>query len=121
MDASLIPPGEYCYRVVKIREGEILSKDINKFGRELREFSYNGAYKEVLCPYWNRTEYGTVRCDFLDKEFVDDEDSNAIGKIIAHFGSSDAPEKFGRSWALSDEIKICGVREDEDGEWAEEA
>lgn len=121
MDTSLIPPGEYCYRIVKIGEGETLSRDISKFGRELREYPYHGAYKEVLCPYWHRTEYGTVRCDFLGREFVDDKDSRAIEKIIAYFGSPDAPDRFERSWALPDEIKICGVREDEDSEWIEEA
>lgn len=121
MDDSLIPPGKYCYRVIKIREGEILSRDINKFGRELREFSYHSAYKEVLCPYWHRTEYGTVRCDFLGREFVDEEYSTAIEKIISNFGSPDAPDRFERSWALPDEIKICGVRENEDGEWIEKA
>ncbi|MDR0664350.1 MAG: hypothetical protein LBF86_02365 [Helicobacteraceae bacterium] len=117
MDTSLIPPGEYCYRVIKIREGEILSQEIEKFGRELREYSYNGAYKEVLCPYWQKTAYGTVRCNFLDREFVDDEDPKSMEKIVAHFGSPDAPDKFKRSWALSDEIKICGIRDDEDGKW----
>ncbi len=117
MDASLIPPGGYCYRVIKIKDGEVLSREIEKFGRELREYHYGGNYKEVLCPYWQRTEYGTVRCNFLDLEFIDDEDEKAHEKIVSHFGAPDAPDRFGRSWALPDEIKICGIREDEDTEW----
>lgn len=121
MDTSLIPSGEFCYSVVKIREGEILSQEIEKFGRELREFQYYGDYKEVLCPYWQKTEYGTVRCNFLDREFIDDDDPTSIEKIVTNFGSSDAPSKFERSWALPDEIKICKIRDDEDDEWAEQA
>jgi hypothetical protein len=116
MDASLIPSGEYCYRVVKIREGEILSRDLEKFGRELREARYHGEYKRVLCPYWQSTEYGTVRCDFLDREFIDDTE-----KILAHFGGQDAPSRFEYFLVLPDEIKICGIREDEAGEWIEQA
>ena len=51
---------------------------------------YNRTYKQVLCPYWQRTEYGTVRCDFLGREFIDDEDAGAIEKIINHFKSAEA-------------------------------
>lgn len=119
MDASLIPPGDYCYRVVKIKEGEVISQDIHNFGRDLREYSYNRTYKQVLCPYWQLTEYGTVRCDFLGREFIDNEDAGAIEKIINHFNSTEAPNKFERSSALPDEIKICGLQADEDTEWIE--
>ena len=116
MDTSVIPPGRYCYRVIKIQDGEVLSREIEKFGRELREFPYWRNYKEVLCVYWQRTDYGTVRCNFLDQEFID-EDEKAHEKIIACFGVPDALNKFRHSWALPDEIKICGIREDEDTEW----
>lgn len=119
MDDSVIPPGDHCYRVVKIREGEILNGDINQFGKELREYRYHGNYKEVLCPYWQRTDYGTVRCNFLDKEVVDDEDLEAREKIMKHFGISNPGEKFDFSWALPDEIKICGINEDENMEWGD--
>lgn len=60
-DKSVIPPGEFCYRVVRLGAGESISDDIERFGRDLREFRYHGAYKEVLCPYWIRTERDTVR------------------------------------------------------------
>ena len=113
MDTLIIPPGDYCYKVVKIRDGEVLSRQIEAFGRELREFSYYGSYKEVLCPYWQRTEYGTVRCNFLDYECIDDAD-NSHEKLIAHFGTPDAPDWFKFSWALPDEVNICGIREDKD-------
>lgn len=117
MNISLIPPGGFCYRIAKIRNGEVVSKDIAKFGKELREYRYRGNYKEILCPYWQRTEYGTVRCNFLDKEFIDDEDDKAQEKIAEHFAISGANKNYGYSWALSDEIKICGISEYEDTEW----
>ena len=113
MDDSVIPQGSFCYRVEKIRDGESLSEDVARFGKELREYRYHGNFKEVLCPYWKRTDYGTVRCNFLDKEVIDDEDAKAQEKVMKYFGISDASKKFVVSWALSDEIKICGVREDE--------
>lgn len=117
MDASLIPPGRYCYQVVKVREGEVLCKDISRFGMELRECRFHGDYKRILCPYWQTTEYGTVRCNFLGQEVVDEFDENASEKIAAHFGTADAMERVDWSLELSDELKICGVGEDEDEEW----
>ena len=39
-DATQIPPGENCYRVVELIEGEVLSEEIERFGKDLREFSY---------------------------------------------------------------------------------
>ncbi|MBI5063241.1 MAG: hypothetical protein HZB87_07210 [Desulfatitalea sp.] len=119
MDTSVIPLGRYCYHVVKIKNGEVLRRDVEAFGRNLREYHYHGSYKEKLCPYWQRTEYGTVRCNFLDREFVDEEDDRALEKIAAHSASPEASGRFERSWALSDEIKICGLHEDEDTEWVD--
>lgn len=117
MDNTLIPSGGFCYRVVKIQDGEIMRDDREAFGRTLREFTYHAPYKAVLCPYWQRTAYGTVRCEFLNREYIDDERANAIAEMIAYFGDPNAPSRFQHSWALPDEIKICGEREDEDTEW----
>lgn len=111
-DKSIIPPGEYCYRIVEIQDGEVLSDDIDRFGKDLREYSYGGGYKEILCPYWQRTDYGTVRCNYLEKEVIDDLDFDAHKKIMAHFGISDVYEKFDSCWELPDEIKICGINLD---------
>ncbi len=115
MDTSVIPSGDYCYRVVDIREGEILIEDPNRFGKELRQYRYHGNDKQVLCPYWQRTDYGTVRCNFLDKEIIDDEDLAAENKIMEYFNISDPRAKFESSWMLADEIKICGINEDDVG------
>ncbi|MDE0514469.1 MAG: hypothetical protein OXI88_22140 [Gammaproteobacteria bacterium] len=114
-DTSVIPIGEYCYRLVKKRDGEILIRDGERFGKDIREYDYKGDYKAILCPYWQTTDYGTVRCDFLDKETISDA-SDACEKIQAHFGISDASEKFSYDWALADEIKICDINIDEDWE-----
>ena len=108
-DASLIPSGSFCYRVVKVQDGEVLSRDVDRYGKDLREYSSHGDYKRVLCHYWNRTDYGTVRCDYLEKEVVDGQDDDAEEKIQKHFGVEDASAKFGWSVLLEDEIKICGV------------
>jgi hypothetical protein len=116
-DESLIPRGEYCYRIIKIAKGEALgSDDLDRFGKELREVPYHGEHKEVLCPYWIRTDYGTVKCDFLGKEVVEEEEDNATERIKIHFGHGQIPETIGYSWKLSDEIKICGVNSQYDEE-----
>ena len=57
--------GNHCYRVVELEEGEELSHDIERFGKDLRGFSYRTGLKEVLCPYWQKTDYGVVRCEYL--------------------------------------------------------
>ncbi len=112
-DESLIPPGEDCYWVFPIREGEVLSSDGWRYGKELREFRHLGNSKEVLCPYWERTSYGTVRCNFVDIEVVDDQDDDAKQKIAQRFGTQEAVKGFEYSWELPEQIKICGIREDE--------
>lgn len=113
MDLSLIPPGNYCYRVVDLKPGEVLSQDIDRFGRELREFSYNKGRKEILCPYWYRTEYGMVQCRYLNVETLDDDDPEAKSKALAHFGGEKAFEEANHPSLLYDEIKICGINEEE--------
>jgi hypothetical protein len=114
-DPSLIPSGGHCYQVVRLQPGETLSDEIDRFGKDLREFSYHPGYKEVLCPYWTRTDYGTVRCEFLNREVLD-EVPQARLKVQAHFGVTDAASLFDSDWALPDEIKRCGHREDENDE-----
>jgi hypothetical protein len=115
-DASLIPPGEFCYRLIRKQPGEVLSQDIDRFGRDLREFSYNLHWKEVLCPYWFHTDYGMVRCNFLGVESLDEDNPDAKAEAIRHFGSEAAFLKVNRYSLLSDEIKICNIKTDEDVE-----
>lgn len=72
-DPSKILPGEFCYRIYPLKPGEILSTDASQFGRNLREYPYHPGFKEVLCPYWQRTDYGTVKCLFMETEVLDEE------------------------------------------------
>jgi hypothetical protein len=116
-DTTVIPPGGYCYRVVRLRPNEILSEDVERFKKNLREYLFTPGWKEVLCPYWLRTDYGMVRCDFLEVESLDEDDPNAMEKALKHFSSEDAFRKANRYSLLYDEIKICDVRIDEAEEW----
>ena len=115
-DCLVIPHGEYCYRILPINEGEILSRDIHRFGKDLREYRYRGNFKEVLCPYWERTDYGTIRCNYLELEVVDEDDNSAKQKLADYFGTDKAIDQLKYSWALSDEIKVCGINQENDDE-----
>jgi hypothetical protein len=84
LDQSVIPFGDYCYEIIELKPDEVLSTDVEQFGKNLREFRYHGNSKEVLCPYWFRLDNGMTRCEYLNIE--DDENSY-----------------------LADEIKICDV------------
>lgn len=123
MDKSLIPPGPFCYRVVKIRAGEIMSQDYERYGQALRESPYgNSAYKRILCPYWTKTEYTTVRCAFLNTEFYTDVISCDKKKILAHFDTTEIPDYIKFSHYIHDEIKVCGIKDgvDDETEWPDD-
>ncbi|WP_139800689.1 hypothetical protein [Geothermobacter hydrogeniphilus] len=112
-DKSIIPYGDFGYTVTMIKHDKILSDDIDRFGKSLREFRYHEGYKEVLCPYWRRSDYGTVKCEYLDVEVIDSEDFNAWDKIKSHFSIDDPSRLFERSHRLPDEIKICDLNLEE--------
>jgi len=111
-DASVIPSGDFCYQVVELAEGEVLSKEIERFGIDLREFPYRPGLKEVLCPYWQKTDYGMVRCDYLEQECLDEDDETALENAIAHYGSREQFDAINKHSLLYDEIKVCGIREE---------
>jgi hypothetical protein len=114
---SIIPPGCFCYRIKRIQADEILCNDIDRFGKDLREFRYHGEHKEILYPYWNRRDYGTVICEFLDFEVIDDNDPNFREKAIKYLTDSNETKEIGHDCFLSDEVKICNVNVHENGEW----
>jgi hypothetical protein len=114
MTPDPIPHGSFCYRIVDLAPNEVLSTDIHRFGRDLREYSYRPGRKEVLCPYWYRTDYGMVRCQFLGVETLDEEDSAARDLAIAHFGSEAAFFASDDDRILADETKICGIHTDDE-------
>ncbi|MCG7988388.1 MAG: competence protein CoiA family protein [Candidatus Thiodiazotropha sp. LLP2] len=113
-DATQIPPGEHCYRVVELAEGEVLSEEIERFGKDLREFSYRPGLKEILCPYWRKTDFGMARCDYLEQECLNEDEENALEKAVAHYGGREQFEINNKHSLLYDEIKICGISTEAD-------
>ncbi len=109
MDTSVIPFGDYCYRIVQIRTDEVISSDIEQFGKDVREYRHHGNTKEILCPYWHRIDYGTVQCEFLNIEVFDEDEPESKKMVIEHFQDTNTIEKIGYSYLLSDEIKICDI------------
>jgi hypothetical protein len=113
-DSSLIPPGSFCYFVVALCPGEILSTDRDRYGFELREFLYHPGAKAVLCPYWQMTDYGMVRCDFMEVQSLNRDYSGSMSKALNYFGSEEEFNKVNRYSYLYDEQKICGINDEED-------
>ena len=90
LDASVIPMGEYCY------------------------YSPNLIAGFVPCPYFTYTRYGTAKCDFLNIEAYDPEDSSVQRKVAAHFGGTEqvvAAGIIGHSY-FSDQFKVCGINQE---------
>lgn len=113
-DISKIPSGGFCYSVVELQEGEVLCLDLERFGKELREYIYRHDTKEVLCPYWHKTDYGMVRCDYLCVESLMEDEVGAREKAILYYGSEARLEEADDHSLIYDEIKICGINEDTD-------
>lgn len=112
IDTNLIPIGEDCFRLVLIKPGESLSRDLERFGKDLRQYNFDGVYKQVLCPYWQRTNYGTVRCLATGYEEVFEDDCNAHSIIKQLFNVAYPYEVFVGGGAFYDECKICGINEE---------
>ena len=73
--------------MVELREGEVLCLDLERFGKDVREYVYHKGTKEVLCPYWHKTDYGMVRCHYLGVESLMEDEEGAREKAILHYGS----------------------------------
>lgn len=102
-DMSLIPEGQFCYQTIRVEV-------VDEKGYVKDIYSVNPYDR---CPYWQRTDYGTVRCLFLGREVVDEYGgNNAIQKITQHFGEEKALEQFEYCSDLADEIKICRINLD---------
>ncbi len=121
-DPSLIPSGRYCYRFVKVAPGEVVLPAGAEMGRAQRESEgYNPLVKRVLCPYFERSGYGTVRCLYLGKEVAFDFLREQIApRVAARFGVLDAVDWFEGDSLLWDMVKVCdeggGESKDEDGD-----
>jgi hypothetical protein len=121
-DDSVIPKGYFCYTVVWYGEGESEVPLTNRFGFEVREARTHERAKRVLCPHWQRTTHGTVRCERMEREAAFDTDyQKNVALAIAHFGSKEAWESIRASpYDLGDEQKICGINVDDDDDEYEE-
>lgn len=111
-DVSPIPPGKYCYRVVPRDPGDTFDGGVDRYGMELREYSFGSDRKQVACPHWWRTEYGTVQCRLLDFECADEFEPHFKEKIQQHFGVSYEQTTL---WIcdLADEFKVCEINMEE--------
>lgn len=94
MDKTVIPKGHYCYS-----GGE--------WTPEL------GIYRVKPCPYWKRTDHGTVKCEYLGIESLTPEagehDDTARQLAYDHFGGEDAAwEAVDAISLIWDQVKDCG-------------
>lgn len=110
LDPELIPPGRYCYQFVPLAPGEVSLPAGPEFGRLQRECTSRlPNAKEVLCPYVERTGYGTVRCMYQGNEalrFGQDREHLATA-LTARFGTPAAIDWFDEDSPLGDLIKTC--------------
>ncbi len=115
-----VPVGEYCYAWSDPAPGEVLeTQDPARFGREQRIVEGWGGRKRTLCPHWQRTDYGTVRCSLLDYEVLrtDLDYFEHKARAIAHFGQASFDAHLMHNSEFEDEIKVCKFRlEDPDEE-----
>ncbi len=110
---KLIPKGCYCYQYEPVTGHEDFSQGVHRLGFESREFESKGdTNKGVLCPFWNRTEYGTIRCDYTGYECIDDYSGDGAAseeKIRKRFKVMDAKDYFEYSSLFFDMVKVCEI------------
>ncbi len=104
----LIPQGDFCYSVLPIDDSVEVDPQSPRLGRDIRQASFGGDSKMVLCPYWVLTDHGTVRCEHCHEEVLSLEKS-ALAKAEAHFGTTDI-SKLETLSDLADKLKICDIR-----------
>jgi hypothetical protein len=105
----LIHKGDFCYRIVLLAPGEVLSTARERYGKDLREFAFHRDSKAVLCPFWRHTDHGTVRCEFLGIEVLSESEPYelALRQGTDHFGAALVDERVGRSSLLADEARCA--------------
>ena len=105
----LIPAGHFCYRVLPSEVTPIIKMDSPRLGRDMREAATRThGERVVLCPYWERTDYGTVRCGYQNREVA------GIGKNDSMLAMDklgfEESRKLQSMTLLADMQKECGVR-----------
>jgi len=105
-----IPDGDYCYTT------HIPEDKINQYVECERENGPNSGESialyielsvETLCPYREWSNYGTVKCHFLEEEAVGLSDE-AYQQALAHYGSKEKlEEECQGSMLLADAVRCC--------------
>jgi hypothetical protein len=106
-----IPDGSYCYsehfsdeNIERMAEFEKLHPEESGeqfvLWVQLRE--------EKTCPYWQRTDHGTFRCNFIEDEAVGWREGDHE-KALSHFGSEAVLEERcqGSGFELGDQVRCC--------------
>lgn len=105
-----IPDDSYCY-TADIPEDKIEQwKECLRLHGEISEESW-ALYDEIkiitTCPYREWTDYGTVKCHFLEEEAVGLSDG-CEEKALAHFGSEERLEEECQGDSmLADAVRCC--------------
>ncbi len=84
-------------------------------GRPCASIRIMGPSKAVLCPYWRRTDYGMTMCEFTGDQSLNEYEADAGEKALDHFGSEERLHAHWTSIVLHDEVKCCGIHEEEPG------
>lgn len=93
-DTSVIPEGDVCYTPI---------------GWE------GNRYLTIPCPYREFTNYGAVRCNYLEVDSIDPTPHGREDfiKAVEYFGSEDAVWEADNGGLIWDGVKECGVNEDD--------
>ena len=100
-----IPYGYYCYtfrKEIRNDNGELIGFDINR------------------CPYWKvkklkNSEIEYYHCKYLNENDMGNLSDEEYHKILNYFGNDENKvNDFFKLWLLWDQVKECGINEDED-------
>lgn len=109
-DIQQIPRGDYCYERWLPEEAEAeFDALVEKYGELSGEalIMYSERSQTRDCPYWEHTDYGTIKCHFLEEEVVGWPEEERT-KAAAHFGSEEEANRICTgSMVLSDSVRCC--------------
>lgn len=92
---SIIPEGDYCYRITRIEFGKIFTNNC--------PYSQHKIIAEVYIPY----------CAYLDKMGIPNCDDEDFEKLVAFYGTRDKVHEAMPLSLLWDSCKECGINEEE--------
>lgn len=95
LEKSEIPQGSYCYSKREYIPEEDCIRLLD------------------LCPYWKHTDHGTVCCEYLKLESVENTEEGYI-KALSYFGSEDILDEKAPLLLLWNQVKECGINDEWD-------